>query len=137
MSEKLWIPSLIFPQSEGNIILNVDESSFMFVERNGSGTVSGSEYTDESLVYKGQENWILFVKKLQLKHQCHFNFAHYPFDTQKCHIKVWKCKIYFYLTNTCMHCVLCLLLQSATSSRISGRRSPSNFEYLGLPIPGH
>ena len=101
-SEKLWIPSLIFPQSEGNIILNVDESSFMFVERNGSGTVSGSEYTDESLVYKGQENWILFVKKLQLKHQCHFNFAHYPFDTQKCHIKVWKCKIYFF-SNQYLH----------------------------------
>ena len=96
MSEKLWIPSLIFPQSEGNIILNVDESSFMFVVKNGSGNVSGSEYTDESLVYKGQENWILFFKKLQLKHQCHFNFAHYPFDTQKCHIKVWKCKIYIF-----------------------------------------
>ena len=84
----IWIPPLIFNNTETNEMIVDDPSSSMFVHRRGDGEFFDLSNVWEGDIYKGSENPLLFTSKYVLTHHCVFELYYYPFDTQKCEIQV-------------------------------------------------
>jgi len=84
----LWIPPLIFNNTEDNIKVVNSEQALMFIRKQGKSTPSGIAEVDENFVYKGGENYLIFQNLYVIEQGCTFLLANYPFDTQKCRIEV-------------------------------------------------
>ena len=84
----IWIPPLIFNNTETNEMIVDDPASSMFVHRRGDGEFFDLSNVGEGDIYKGSENPLLFTSKYVLTHHCVFELYYYPFDTQKCEIQV-------------------------------------------------
>ena len=84
----LWIPPLIFNNTEDNLKVVNSENALMFIRKQGKSTLSKIAEVDENLVYKGTENYLIFQNLYVIEQGCTFLLANYPFDTQKCRIEV-------------------------------------------------
>ena len=65
--ETLWIPPLIFNNSEKNTMLTVDRESGdpvadVFVEKRGNPEFAPPTILDETLFYKGAENFVVYKR---------------------------------------------------------------------------
>ena len=86
--EKMWIPPLLFNNTNQNIKVQNDENTNMVVDRMGKHTYAPIEELNENYVYSGAENKIIFGRLYVIKQGCHFKLENYPFDTQVCLIEV-------------------------------------------------
>ena len=91
----LWIPPIVFNNTEDNQEVSNGEHSLMFVRRLGKSTPSLLSELDENFVYSGTENNLLFQNLYVIEQGCRFLLANYPFDTQKCRIEVTKIMLTF------------------------------------------
>ena len=84
---KIWTPSLLFKHSKGTYIKAGGDGT-VWVKRNGSKQLNQLSELDEDYLYSGNENPIIMVSKVHVKLDCAFDLTMYPFDTQRCQIKL-------------------------------------------------
>ena len=83
---KLWVPTPIFTNTDVNKEALVDIRSKLFIKNEGNYTYAKEEVTDETRVYKGSENPILYTRSYSISFLCDYDLMLYPFDTQTCKI---------------------------------------------------
>ena len=91
--DSLWIPPLIFNNSEMNTMLTLDSEpgeprANILVERLGDPRVAPPTVLDETFFYKGSENLMVYRKEYNLKFNCIYELGYYPFDIQTCTVAV-------------------------------------------------
>ena len=84
--DKLWVPHIIFKNTEKNYESKIDEKSIILVKRHGNRSLSSMKEIEEIAYYKGSENSLLYSRDFYHRFQCHFDLHDYPFDTQVCSI---------------------------------------------------
>ena len=87
---QLWIPSVIFQNTQENHGSSVDEKSMIFVKKLTNGKLSDISEIEEIAYYKGSQNSIFYSREFYHSFQCLFELHDYPFDTQKCKILLKK-----------------------------------------------
>ena len=97
----LWIPPLIFNNSERNRMLSLDREpgeprANILVEKRGNPRVAPLTVLDETYFYKGSENLMVYRSEYNLQFNCIYELAYYPFDMQTCTIEVSLSKSVFY-----------------------------------------
>ena len=84
--KKIWTPSLLFLSSKGTYIKAEDGT--VLVKKNGSKQLNELSELDEDYLYSGNENPISMVTYTHVKLDCTFDLTMYPFDYQRCPIKL-------------------------------------------------
>ena len=81
---KIWLPKIIFHNTErGQRTINDDES-FATINRTGQGTGSDSSISEDIDIYKGSENSISTSRLYNIDFFCDYDMRWYPFDAQTC-----------------------------------------------------
>ena len=88
--EKLWIPTVVFDNTETRFETPLDVKSRILVRKLGKHTVSPIEEMEEIAYYKGSENSLQYSRDFFLRFKCHFELHYYPFDSQICTILMKK-----------------------------------------------
>ncbi len=81
---EIWIPQVIFYNTEIKSETLNDHKAFASVSRDGTYRRQNDSYLHNSYLYKGSENPITLSRVYSAKFICEYNMAVYPFDTQKC-----------------------------------------------------
>ncbi len=82
--QEIWIPQVIFYNTEIKMESLNDEKAFALVHRNGSYRRQNDSFLHNSYLYEGSENPITLTRVYSAKFICEYNMAIYPFDSQKC-----------------------------------------------------
>ena len=81
---KIWLPIIVFHNTEeGQITIN-DGKSFATINRTGQGTGSDSSISEDIDIYKGSENSISISRLYNIDFFCDYDMRWYPFDAQTC-----------------------------------------------------
>ena len=86
--EKLWIPQIIFDNTEHNDVMEMDKLAQVTISREGASTPADDTIVDEIDIFKGSENKINFDKGFTKTLECIFQLQLYPFDTQECTVNL-------------------------------------------------
>ena len=94
--DSLWIPPLIFNNSEKNTMLAMDREpgeprANILVEKIGNPKVAPPTVLDETFFYKGSENFMVYRTEYNLQLNCNYELEYYPFDIQTCTVEVSNC----------------------------------------------
>ena len=94
--ETLWIPPLIFNNSEKNTMLTMDREfgdpvANILIEKRGNPEIAPPTILDETVFYKGSENLVVYRTEYNLLLNCIYELGYYPFDIQTCTIEVNIC----------------------------------------------
>jgi hypothetical protein len=77
--ESLWVPNIVFFNTEKRLETVVDEKASMSIKRKGNFTALKNK-----LSFEGSENPLTITRFYKTNYICNFDMAWYPFDTQKC-----------------------------------------------------
>lgn len=93
--ETLWIPPLIFNNSEKNTMVTLDREpgdpvANILVEKRGKPTFAPPSVLDETSFYPGSESLVVYKTEYNMLLSCIYDLVYYPFDTQTCTIEVSK-----------------------------------------------
>ena len=81
---QIWLPIIIFHNTErGQRTINDDES-FSTINRTGQGIGSDSSISEDIDIYKGSENSISMSRLYNIDFFCDYDMRWYPFDAQTC-----------------------------------------------------
>ena len=81
---KIWLPVIIFDNTEeGQITINDDKASAT-INRTGRGTGSDSSIGEDIDIYRGSENSITLICLYNIDFFCDYDMRWYPFDAQTC-----------------------------------------------------
>ena len=81
---ELWIPQVIFYNTEIKMETLNDEKAFATVSRDASYQRKNESFLHNAYVYEGSENPITLTRVYSAKFICDYDMTVYPFDTQKC-----------------------------------------------------
>ena len=84
----LWIPRLIFDNTENNDVISLDDLAKVTISRLGTAVSSDETIVDEIDIFKGSENPINFEKGFTKSLECIYQLQLYPFDTQACKLNL-------------------------------------------------
>ena len=84
----LWIPGIIFDNTEHNDVLIHDNLAKVTVSREGKGISADETIVDEVDIFKGSENKLTLDKSFTKTVKCIYQLQLYPFDTQVCTINL-------------------------------------------------
>ena len=87
-TEKIWFPEFYFDNTREKVKNIIDDSAVLRVLRNGSGSLSSSEDTENKLIFRGGENWLQYQRFYSQHFHCNFYLHWYPFDYQTCYIDI-------------------------------------------------
>ena len=82
--EKLWIPSIIFDNTEHNDVMTLDSLAKVTISKEGTSTPSDVTSVDEIDIFHGSENKVYFDRGFTKTVECIYQLQLYPFDTQEC-----------------------------------------------------
>ena len=82
--DEIWVPLILFSNTQHQLISKKDQKSFALVSKNGSGTMSGQEINENIEIYEGSENPLTFVRAYAIDFRCNYDMRWYPFDIQTC-----------------------------------------------------
>ena len=85
---KLWLPRLIFSNSENENYLKFDALTSVIVQRIGSPKLNSPTNINEAEIYDGGSNPFVYNRSYEMTFECNFDLEKYPFDHQNCHINV-------------------------------------------------
>ena len=85
---KLWMPKIIFDNTEHNDIMTLDDLAEVTISKEGSTLMSDDTVVDEIEIFKGSENKITFDKGFTKTVRCIYQLQLYPFDTQQCTVNL-------------------------------------------------
>lgn len=91
--EKIWIPNLIFSNTNKNEVTVVSKLTVVTITREGNYTRSSQEIIEETNIFYGKENKLTFEMTYTKVFQCEYQLANYPFDTQTCTVDVTVSKL--------------------------------------------
>ena len=81
---KIWLPQIIFDNTEeGQITINDDKASAT-INRTGQGTGSDTSISEDIDIYRGSENSITLSRLYNIDFFCDYDMRWYPFDAQTC-----------------------------------------------------
>ena len=81
---RIWLPVIIFHNTErGQRTIN-DEESFATISRTGIGSGRDSSISEDIDIYKGSENKISMSRLYNIEFFCDYDMRWYPFDSQTC-----------------------------------------------------
>ena len=82
--QDIWVPEVIFYNTEIKTETLNDEKAFATVYRNATYQRTNESYLHNSYLYQGNENPITLTRVYSGKFICDYDMSVYPFDTQKC-----------------------------------------------------
>ena len=85
---KIWIPQLIFSNTENNEATEGVANTEIIVVREGNFTRSDYDIVDETNVFEGKDNKLTFETSYTKIFRCEYQLHMYPFDTQRCTMDV-------------------------------------------------
>ena len=80
--EQIWIPFIIFSNTENSEFTKGNEESEISVIREGDFSESTLDITEERNIFVGKENRMSFRQMYSKQFRCLFQLQLYPFDTQ-------------------------------------------------------
>ena len=80
--ELIWMPYLIFTNTEKNEATIKDAEAEVTLTREGNFTRSDDSIIEEINIFKGLDNKIIFEKVYTKTFRCEYQLQLYPFDTQ-------------------------------------------------------
>ena len=83
---QIWLPVIIFHNTESGLRTINDEGSFATIRRAGLGIGSDSSISEDINIYKGSENSISLTRLYNIEFFCDYNMRWYPFDSQTCYM---------------------------------------------------
>ena len=84
--QKLWVPNIVFHNTESQLRSKNDLYSRMVVEKNANGTLNHDGLIAEDInIYKGAENPLVITRVYDNELLCEYQMQWYPFDTQTCY----------------------------------------------------
>ena len=86
--EKLWIPNIVFDNTENNDVITIDPFAKVTISKEGVFVSADETVVDEVNVFKGSENQISFDKIYTKTLKCIYQLQLYPFDTQECSVNL-------------------------------------------------
>ena len=86
--QQLWIPVLVFDNTENKLSTVVDEDSTITISKQGSYTLSTMEDVENRQFFKGDENSITLSRFYNIRFLCNYEMQWYPFDVQHCTLKL-------------------------------------------------
>ena len=84
--QKIWIPRLLFSNSNDNRYTDDDEKTTISIIKSGSPQTVGLNMLHETYIFKGSENYLNYYRKYYMVFKCAYDLHDYPFDTQVCTI---------------------------------------------------
>ena len=87
-SKKIWIPSLIFSNTQENDATTATRNTLLTVSKEGNYTRSMPEVVEEINIYKGKENRLTFEMTFTKDFECEYQLSMYPFDMQTCAVNL-------------------------------------------------
>lgn len=79
---QLWIPYVIFANTENSEYTKGESESVVTVTREGDFKESSVDVTEEINIFEGQKNIITFQQTYSKTFKCVYQLQLYPFDTQ-------------------------------------------------------
>jgi len=89
---KIWIPSLVFDNSQKDAYIKNDALSSLSVKLVGLPELKINSDLQENEEFSGSTNPLVYARNFELILNCEFELHYYPFDTQQCYIVV---RVYF------------------------------------------
>ena len=86
--QQLWIPVLVFDNTENKLSTVIDEDSILTVSKKGDYTLSTMEDVENRQFFKGDENSITLSRFYNIRFLCNYEMQWYPFDVQSCTLKL-------------------------------------------------
>ena len=80
----MWLPIIIFENTETRFFTINDAKTFTNVKKSGGYTRNPQWELSNNFLYKGAENTIVMSRNYDQEFICKFDIAWYPFDIQKC-----------------------------------------------------
>ena len=80
--EKLWIPFVLFENTENNDATKDDDDTEVTITREGNFTASSPDILEEINIFTGKDNRITFQQVYSKTFKCEYQLQLYPFDTQ-------------------------------------------------------
>ena len=80
----IWIPKLIFANTDEQLSTVLDDDTSVKVQRMGSYSLADMEALNSDQIYDGKENELKTERFYNTIFDCQYDMAWYPFDTQKC-----------------------------------------------------
>ena len=87
---KLWLPTVIFTNTDDNLQTLVDRKTKVLVKKQGNYTKSDRREIHVKAYYRGDENPLQCSREYHYKFNCEFDLRLFPFDTQLCRIHMGK-----------------------------------------------
>ena len=84
--QRLWIPFLVFVNTEANDATKGTEDTELTLTREGDFVGSKDDNVEEINIFEGQFNRITFEQVYAKIFKCTYQLQLYPFDTQAMHI---------------------------------------------------
>lgn len=89
VATKLWLPQLMLPDTvDKETVTLYDSLVTIGVIRESTPDISPLEIFDEQELFPGSKNKLTFTRYFESVQRCEFELKNYPFDTQRCSIKV-------------------------------------------------
>ena len=86
--QKIWVPRIIFRNTESQISSMNDEKSGIKVLKQQNGTFNIDGLLSEDIdIYDGSENPLFMSRVYDIEFLCSFQMEWYPFDTQTCYLE--------------------------------------------------
>ncbi len=82
--QDIWVPQVIFYNTEIKTETLNDEKAFAVVQRNATYQRRNESYLYNAYLYEGMENPITLTRVYSGKFICDYDMSVYPFDTQRC-----------------------------------------------------
>ena len=82
--QKIWVPSLVFANTENRLSTLVDKDSIVTISRTGNYTLPGTEDVENTHIFAGSENKITLSRFYNIRFLCYYSMQWYPFDVQTC-----------------------------------------------------
>ena len=80
--DKLWIPFIVFENTEDSEATVGEDETEVTVTREGSYTESSEDVTEEINIFEGSQNRVTFQQLYSKEFKCEYQLQLYPFDTQ-------------------------------------------------------
>ena len=81
---RIWLPVIIFHNTERGQRSENDEESFATIRRAGQGRGSGPSVSEDIDIYKGSDNEIIMSRLYNIDFFCDYDMRWFPFDAQTC-----------------------------------------------------
>ena len=86
--QQIWMPVLVFENTEDKPITSVDEKTSITIRKQGSFSLSKVEDVENQQFFQGRDNSMTMTRFYNIRFICNYEMQWYPFDIQRCQLKL-------------------------------------------------